>query len=81
LTLGVPTLASIGTCVVCGIVSRRPNEIYERKLVKARGLEDNTSSATQAEITMRCDEYDKTTFWPCVRTVEPLTSQPAAWSH
>jgi hypothetical protein len=24
---------------------------------------------------------DRTTFWPCVRTVESLTSQRAVWSH
>jgi hypothetical protein len=24
---------------------------------------------------------DKTTFWPCIRTVESLTSQRAIWSH
>jgi hypothetical protein len=24
---------------------------------------------------------DRTTFWPCIRTVESLTSQRAIWSH
>jgi hypothetical protein len=24
---------------------------------------------------------DHTTFWPCIRTVESLTSQRAIWSH
>ena len=28
-----------------------------------------------------CAPDDKTTFWPCVRTVESLTSQRAMWSH
>ena len=28
-----------------------------------------------------CVPDEKWTFWPCVRTVESLTSQRAVWSH